>query len=111
MTLATDIAMSPLVAVYGTLKQGLNNAHWLSDAEWVGHEVSSALTLYDIGPYPGAKQQISQGIALEVYRVSEAQLTDLDTLEDHRYHAPHEGEYQRDLDKPGFTFTTPISKG
>ncbi|MFI0472080.1 gamma-glutamylcyclotransferase [Halomonas sp. HMF6819] len=95
MSLADDIAVTPLVAVYGTLKKGLNNAHLLEAAEFVGADTSRVLTLYDVGPYPGAKQRESKGIALEVYRINEAMLARLDVLEDHRIDAPDEGEYQR----------------
>ncbi|MGM0543386.1 MAG: gamma-glutamylcyclotransferase family protein [Pseudomonadota bacterium] len=91
------IATTPLVAVYGTLKKGLNNAHWLSAATWLGADTSTDLTLYDIGPYPGAKWQRSRGITLEVYRVTASQLADLDVLEDHLPQAPALGEYQRQL--------------
>ena len=95
--LGADIATTPLVAVYGTLKKGLNNAHWLSAATWLGSDTSTDLTLYDIGPYPGAKWQSSRGITLEVYRVTASQLADLDVLEGHRPETPARGEYQRRL--------------
>ncbi|QNI03851.1 gamma-glutamylcyclotransferase [Halomonas sp. SH5A2] len=91
------VATTPLVAVYGTLKQGLNNAHWLSTATRLGVDSCTALTLYDIGPYPGAKWQASHGVSLEVYRVTASQLAHLDALEDHRHEAPEQGEYQRQL--------------
>ncbi|SNY98907.1 gamma-glutamylcyclotransferase family protein [Halomonas sp. hl-4] len=95
--LETAVATTPLVAVYGTLKRGLNNAHCLSKAVWLGGDTSTDLTLYDIGPYPGAKWQPSLGILLEVYRVTATQLAQLDALEDHRQTAPERGEYQRQL--------------
>ncbi|SDO20807.1 gamma-glutamylcyclotransferase family protein [Vreelandella arcis] len=91
------VATTALVAVYGTLKRGLNNAHWLSTATWLGSDINTALTLYDIGPYPGAKWQASRGIVVEVYRVTASQLAQLDALEDHRHHDPEQGEYQRQL--------------
>ncbi|WP_447926698.1 gamma-glutamylcyclotransferase family protein [Vreelandella sp. EE27] len=95
MSLADDIALTPLVAVYGTLKKGLNNAHVLEGAEFLGDDRSALLTLYDVGPYPGAKRRDSKGIALEIYRVDQATLAALDVLEDHRPQAPFDGEYQR----------------
>jgi len=42
------IANTPRVAVYGTLKQGFNNAHWLNGATLLGSDVTKALTLYDM---------------------------------------------------------------
>jgi gamma-glutamylcyclotransferase (GGCT)/AIG2-like uncharacterized protein YtfP len=89
------IADAPRVAVYGTLKQGFNNAHWLNDATLLGRDATPALTLYDIGPYPGAKRQRSKGITIEVYRINAHHLAQLDRLEDYRIDAPTEGEYDR----------------
>ncbi len=93
--LCEAIADTPRVAVYGTLKQGFNNAHWLSGATLLGNDTTSALTLYDIGRYPGAKWQPSKGVMIEVYEISIAQLAQLDRLEDYRIDAPAEGEYDR----------------
>ena len=50
--LRAAIADTPRVAVYGTLKQGFNNAHWLNGARRLGSDTTRSLTLYDIGPYP-----------------------------------------------------------
>lgn len=89
------IANTPRVAVYGTLKQGFNNAHWLNGATLLGSDVTKALTLYDIGPYPGAKWQRSKGVTIEIYQISIDHLAQLDWLEDYRIDAPSEGEYDR----------------
>lgn len=89
------ITDTPRVAVYGTLKQGFNNAHWLNGARRLGSDTTRALTLYDIGPYPGAKWQPSQGITIEIYEISTEQLAKLDRLEDYRIDAPTQGEYDR----------------
>jgi len=89
------IADTPRVAVYGTLKQGFNNAHWLNTAKWLGSDMTRALTLYDIGPYPGAKWQPSQGVTIEVYEIEANHLAQLDRLEDYRLHTPTLGEYDR----------------
>ncbi|WP_339934960.1 gamma-glutamylcyclotransferase family protein [Vreelandella glaciei] len=89
------IADTPRVAVYGTLKQGFNNAHWLSGARRLGSDTTRTLTLYDIGPYPGAKWQASKGVIIEIYEISIDQLAQLDRLEDYRIDAPAQGEYDR----------------
>lgn len=89
------IADTPRVAVYGTLKQGLNNANWLNGATLLGSDRTTALTLYDIGPYPGAKWRPSWGVTIEVYRVNANHLAALDRLEDYRIDAPAQGEYDR----------------
>lgn len=93
--LSEAITDTPRVAVYGTLKQGFNNAHWLNGASLLGSDIISALTLYDIGPYPGAKWQPSKGIAIEVYQVNIDLLAQLDRLEDYRIDTPTQGEYDR----------------
>lgn len=94
--LRAAIADTPRVAVYGTLKQGFNNAHWLNGATLLGSDITPALTLYDIGPYPGAKWQPSKGVTIEVYRINVDHLAQLDRLEDYRIDAPTEGEYVRE---------------
>ncbi|BBI52750.1 gamma-glutamylcyclotransferase [Vreelandella olivaria] len=121
--LCQAIADTPRVAVYGTLKQGFNNAHWLNGATLLGSDITSALTLYDIGRYPGAKWQPSKGVMIEVYEISIAQLAQLDRLEDYRADAPTAGEYDRQqittcfglawvyLYNPSVTGKTAISEG
>jgi gamma-glutamylcyclotransferase (GGCT)/AIG2-like uncharacterized protein YtfP len=86
-----------LVAVYGTLKRGLVNHHLLSRAHFLGEDCMHAITLYDLGPYPGAKAEQSQGIDVEVYAITPAELEQLDELEDFRAEAPDQGEYTRVL--------------
>ena len=86
-----------LVAVYGTLKRGLVNHHLLSRAHFLGEDCLHAITLYDLGPYPGAKAEQSQGIDVEVYAITSAELEQLDWLEDFRAQSPEQGEYNRVL--------------
>ena len=87
--------MSTLVAVYGTLKRGLINYPLLQDAGLVGTDTLDCITLYDLGPYPGARLEPSGGILVEVFRVSNAELAQLDVLEDYSPEAPHLGLYDR----------------
>ena len=89
------VARTPLVAVYGTLKRGLRNHHWLEGAEFLGCDRLTSATLYDLGPYPGAKPEPSRGIEVEVFRVDARQLADLDRLEDYRVRTPAAGLYDR----------------
>ncbi|MCG6659345.1 gamma-glutamylcyclotransferase [Halomonas campisalis] len=63
------VARTPLVAVYGTLKRGLRNHHWLEGADFLGSDRLTGATLYDLGPYPGAKSEPSDGVEVEVFRV------------------------------------------
>ncbi|HLT63710.1 MAG TPA: gamma-glutamylcyclotransferase family protein [Pseudohongiella sp.] len=84
-----------LVVVYGTLKRGMCNHHLLSGADFLGEDCLHGITLYDLGPYPGAKAEQSEGIGVEVYAVTAAELEQLDLLEEYRAEAPEEGEYTR----------------
>ncbi|MBB3229212.1 gamma-glutamylcyclotransferase family protein [Halomonas stenophila] len=92
---AIAIERTPLVAVYGTLKRGLRNHHWLEGADFVGTDRLTDATLYDLGPYPGARLEPSRGVEIEVFRVDAALLADLDRLEDYRVRHPASGTYDR----------------
>ncbi|OLO10612.1 gamma-glutamylcyclotransferase [Chromohalobacter japonicus] len=96
------IRRTPLVAVYGTLKRGLRNHHWLTGAEFIGADTLSDVTLYDLGHCPGAKAEPSHGIDVELYRVDAQGLRDLDRLEDYRVRAPRNGTYDRIVHRTAF---------
>lgn len=96
-TPALSISRTPLVAVYGTLKRGLRNHHWLEGAAFLGSDRLTSATLYDLGPFPGAKPEPSRGVEVEIYRVDATLLTELDRLEDFRPRQPHTGLYRRDI--------------
>lgn len=69
-----------LVFVYGTLKRGEKNHHWLEGASWQGEAELSGVLLHDLGPFPMAV--IGDGTAIgEVYAVDEPGLARLDELE------------------------------
>lgn len=101
-TPALSIARTPLVAVYGTLKRGLHNHHWLEGAAFLGSDRLTSATLYDLGPFPGAKPEPSRGIEVEVFRVDASLLTELDRLEDFRPRQPHAGLYCRAIHATAF---------
>lgn len=89
--------MSTLVAVYGTLKRGLSNDHYLQAATYLGNDTLDAITLYDLGPYPGAKAERSSGIDVEIFCVTPHQLQTLDALEEYLPETPSRGLYDRRL--------------
>ena len=91
-----------LVAVYGTLKRGMSNHHFLARADFLGEDCLHGITLYDLGPYPGAKAEQSEGIDVEVYAISTAELEQLDLLEEFREDTPDDGEYTRVLVKTAY---------
>jgi gamma-glutamylcyclotransferase (GGCT)/AIG2-like uncharacterized protein YtfP len=96
-TPALAVARTPLVAVYGTLKRGLRNHHWLEGADFVGSDRLHRVTLFDLGPFPGAKLEPSRGVEVEVFEVNARLLAGLDRLEDYRPRQPHLGLYDRAL--------------
>lgn len=71
-----------LVAVYGTLKRGLENHPVLCHCSHVGNDILETITLYDTGPWPAARTEPSQGILVEVYEIDAVTLQNLDELED-----------------------------
>ena len=74
---ATDLGF-----VYGTLRPGERNAHWLAGAQHLGPSVSpAAYTLCDTGPYPAALPYGHTALVGDVYAVDATTLADLDTLE------------------------------
>ncbi|WP_110658170.1 gamma-glutamylcyclotransferase family protein [Salinicola halimionae] len=101
-TPALALRRTALVAVYGTLKRGLRNHHWLDGAEFVGSDILTTVTLYDIGPYPGAKAEPSRGVEVEVFRVGVSCLKGLDRLEDYRVRRPKSGDYDRTVHDTAF---------
>jgi len=86
-----------LLAVYGTLKRGLHNAHWMRGARFVGTDELSNIVLHDLGPYPGACLCDSDGVTVEVYAVSDAKLHHIDLLEEYNADDPARGLYDRVL--------------
>lgn len=99
---ATAVTRASLVAVYGTLKRGLRNHHWLEGADFVGVDRLDTITLYDLGHCPAAKAERSRGVEVEVYRVTAPILGELDRLEDYRIRTPRAGMYDRILQRTAY---------
>ncbi|WP_117235809.1 gamma-glutamylcyclotransferase family protein [Vibrio maerlii] len=71
-----------IVFVYGTLRQGESNHHYLRESEYLGRfETTSDYALYDLGEYPGLIKG-HQTVVGEVYRITAEVLNQLDILED-----------------------------
>lgn len=71
------------VLVYGTLRQGFANHHWLGGSRPLGAGVMQGLALYDLGPFPMA---IASGdpadlLSGELYAAGAPQLQALDRFE------------------------------
>jgi gamma-glutamylcyclotransferase (GGCT)/AIG2-like uncharacterized protein YtfP len=69
-----------LVFVYGTLKRGEKNHHWLKGASWQGDAELHGVVLHDLGPFPMAVMGAGR-INGEVYAVEGQGLGRLDMLE------------------------------
>lgn len=87
--------MKHIVAVYGTLKRGYSNHHLLDKACYIGPDTLTRLTLYDLGPYPGALAKPSDGVEVEVYEVNDPLLVMLDELEGYEPQAEKTSLYLR----------------
>ncbi len=82
------------VAVYGTLKRGQSNHHYLASADYLGNVRLDGFALYDLGPWPAVKQEPGV-VQVEVYAVDVATFAALDELEDYCAAAPDRGLYDR----------------
>ncbi|MCG6873394.1 MAG: gamma-glutamylcyclotransferase [Gammaproteobacteria bacterium] len=70
------------VFVYGTLRKGEKNHHWLSGARWLGDwRTPPRYALMDLGGYPGVRPGGRTAIRGEVYRLGPGILRQLDRLE------------------------------
>lgn len=87
--------MTHLVAVYGSLRQGFENHDMIRHAEYLGKDWLFGITLYDLGSYPGARMEASEGVLVEVYRVDNSTLKALDQLEDYVEQDPANSLYIR----------------
>ena len=73
-----------LLFVYGTLKRGCSNHHFLAGQEFVGEaRTVPGFRLYELGGHPGmvAKPDDRDGVAGEIWAVDAAALLRLDGLE------------------------------
>lgn len=73
------------VFVYGTLKAGASNHHWLAGALSRGRRRLIGAILHDLGPYPMAVLRPREPLVVhgELYDVDAAGLARLDVLEDY----------------------------
>ena len=74
--------MRSQVFVYGTLKRGQRNHHYLEQAEYVGtHLTDECFSMYEFDDYPAVTQNGSHAVSGEIYLVNQQQFQMLDELE------------------------------
>jgi len=74
--------MQHLVFVYGTLRKGESNHHYLMNSQLLGEFLTPPqYTLYDLGAYP-ALIEGKKSVLGEVYLIDDPILCQLDELED-----------------------------
>lgn len=70
------------VFVYGTLKRGQRNAHFMQGAEFLGqHSTDKIYSMYEFEDYPAVCERGSHPIRGEVYHIDDRQFRMLDDLE------------------------------
>jgi len=78
----SDTSPQARVAVYGSLKRGFYNHHYLRTAIYEGEsQTRPDYTMIDLGNYPGVVCGGRTAIQVEIYRVSPWVLGQLDRLE------------------------------
>jgi len=71
-----------LVAVYGSLRQGLHNHRLLESSNYLGDfNTEPIYSLYSLGSFPGLKENGNTSVVMEVYEVTEAVARNVDSLE------------------------------
>lgn len=72
-----------LVAVYGSLRQGMgNHQHYLKNANYLGEFTTEPIfTLHTLGGYPGLKENGTTAVVMEVYEVDDETAERIDGLE------------------------------
>ena len=73
-------ALTESLVVYGTLKRGHPNHHWLLDAHYQGVVRLEGMALYDLGPFPMAIRGSGELIG-ELYRLDADTLAAIDRFE------------------------------
>lgn len=73
------------VCVYGSLRKGMYNHVLMQNAIYLGDSAVQGATLYDMGAFPRvALDHGESSVKVEVYEVTEEQLTLLDRLEGYK---------------------------
>lgn len=69
-----------IVAVYGTLKKGFGNNRVLGNSKLIGTSVIDGFKMYSVGGFPAIVNDVGS-VMVELYRVDDSVLPNLDRLE------------------------------
>lgn len=86
-----------IVAVYGTLREGLTNHQFITGCKRIGLGWLTGFRMYNLGEYPGVipTHDESGRIRVEWYDVPDDVLAELDRLEEFNPEAPQSSLYLR----------------
>lgn len=102
------IVKKVLVAVYGSLRQGLGNyERLLKDEKFIGQfETEPEYTLVDLGSFPGLIEEGSTSVTMEVFEIGAEKLKKLDSLEGYRNEDDESNNFYNRVE-----IQTPFGKG
>jgi gamma-glutamylcyclotransferase (GGCT)/AIG2-like uncharacterized protein YtfP len=87
-----------LVAVYGSLRNGLGNHRLLENSEYLGEfESKPEYSLYSLGGFPGLKENGTTSVVMEVYAVDEATARRVDQLEGYNPNSDNNTFYDKKM--------------
>ena len=87
-----------LIAVYGSLRKGFYNHSIIEDSVYLGRFDSlPEYNMYDLGSYPGLTKNGETSIVLEVYRVDQKILSNVDRLEGYNILNEDRSHYIRNI--------------
>jgi len=73
-----------LVAVYGTLREGLHNHHLIKDAERILTQRIQGFVMHSMGQFPAVRYGSEDSfITVEIYHINDSELKRCDALEGH----------------------------
>lgn len=97
--------MKHILFVYGTLKKGFSNHHFLKDAEYIGNSALYGARMLNLGAFPGVVDgNDDEKVEGEVYRIDDKTLESIDRLEGTPWLYKRESVEVDDLDDPVFVY-------
>lgn len=90
-----------LIAVYGSLRKNLHNHYYIENAKYLGEFKTEPLfSLYNLGSFPGLKENGNTSITMEIYEVNEQESKNVDSLEGYSKNIPATFYDKIDIETP-----------